>query len=76
VGGPGAPVGGGDDAARRGSLFGRVGFQPAAGNAGSGFRRLRRSRGAASGRNVYLECQGEGSPTVVLEAGGGLTADL
>ena len=29
-----------------------------------------------SGRNIYLECRGEGSPTVVLESGGGLTADL
>jgi pimeloyl-ACP methyl ester carboxylesterase len=27
-----------------------------------------------SGRHVYLECRGEGSPTVVLESGGGLAA--
>ena len=27
-----------------------------------------------SGRKVYLECRGEGSPTVILESGGGLAA--
>lgn len=27
-----------------------------------------------SGRDVYLECRGEGSPTVILESGGGLAA--
>ena len=27
-----------------------------------------------SGREVYLECRGEGSPTVILESGGGLAA--
>jgi pimeloyl-ACP methyl ester carboxylesterase len=28
------------------------------------------------GRQLYLECRGEGAPTVILEAGGGLAADL
>ena len=27
-----------------------------------------------AGRHVYLECRGEGSPTVILESGGGLAA--
>ncbi len=27
-----------------------------------------------SGRDVYLECRGDGSPTVILESGGGLAA--
>ena len=27
-----------------------------------------------SGRKIYLECRGEGSPTVILESGGGLAA--
>ncbi|MCD6029167.1 MAG: hypothetical protein K0S78_1341, partial [Thermomicrobiales bacterium] len=28
------------------------------------------------GRNLYLECRGEGSPTVILESGAGGRADV
>jgi pimeloyl-ACP methyl ester carboxylesterase len=49
------------------------GVAAAAGDASGVFKRLVR---LASGRRIYLECRGRGSPTVVLEAGGGDGGDV
>ncbi len=61
-----------------------LGFGATAAGLGSGQQRAAAAAGhldefaglveLPSGRSVYIECRGEGSPTVILESGGGLAA--